>query len=195
MKKFLIVGLGNPGIDYEFTRHNVGFKALDYFAESQSISFEAARFGKLAQTSVKGRKIFLLKPDTYMNLSGKAVAFWQKQENIPLENILVITDDLNLDFGVLRLKAKGSAGGHNGLQNIQDILQTQAYPRLRVGIGNRFSKGRQVDYVLGKWDEDELKHLGQIFDAINQLLIAYVLQGIQPTMNAFNKNWLADETP
>ncbi|MDT8347859.1 MAG: aminoacyl-tRNA hydrolase, partial [Flavobacteriaceae bacterium] len=147
MKKYLIVGLGNPGADYEFTRHNVGFKALDYFAESQSAPFEAARFGKLATTSIKGRKMFLLKPDTYMNLSGKAVVFWQKQENIPLENTLIITDDLNLDFGVLRLKAKGSAGGHNGLQNIQDILQAQAYPRLRVGIGNRFSRGRQVDYV------------------------------------------------
>lgn len=147
--KFLIVGLGNIGAEYVNTRHNIGFKVLDFLAKKENLSFETVKLGALAEYKFKGRTFFLLKPNTYMNLSGKAVKYWMDKENISLENILVITDDLNLSFGTIRIKPKGSDGGHNGLKNINLILNTQNYTRFRFGISDQFKKGQQVDYVLG----------------------------------------------
>ena len=155
MKKFLIVGLGNIGQEYENTRHNIGFKVLDYLAKDESITFQTQKLGEVAEYNIKGRKLFLLKPSTYMNLSGKAVKYWMEKENIEKENILVITDDLNLSFGTIRIKAKGSDGGHNGLKSIQAVLNTVEYPRFRFGISDQFKKGQQVDYVLGEWTSEE----------------------------------------
>jgi peptidyl-tRNA hydrolase, PTH1 family len=157
--KFLIVGLGNIGAEYANTRHNIGFKVLDFLAKKESLSFETVKLGALAEYKFKGRTFFLLKPNTYMNLSGKAVQYWMGKENIPLENILVIADDLNLSFGTIRIKPKGSDGGHNGLKNINLILNTQNYTRFRFGISDQFKKGQQVDYVLGDWDEEEKSKL------------------------------------
>ena len=159
MKKYLIVGLGNIGADYENTRHNIGFKILDYFAKKESFSFETQKLGDIAYFKFKGRQFVFLKPNTYMNLSGKAVLYWLTQEKIPIENLLVITDDLNLPFGSIRVKTKGSDGGHNGLKDIQAKLQTVNYSRFRFGISDDFGKGRQVDYVLGEWNDDELSKL------------------------------------
>ena len=147
MKKFLIAGLGNIGPKYENTRHNIGFKILDYLASQNELTWETAKLGDVTVHKKKGRSFLLLKPSTYMNLSGKAVKYWLDKENIPLENLLVVTDDLNLQFGTLRVKTKGSDGGHNGLKDIQDVLQTTQYNRFRFGISDAFSKGRQVDYV------------------------------------------------
>ena len=155
MKKFLIVGLGNIGDKYEHTRHNIGFKVLDELAKQENRKFETLKLGDLTTYKFKGRSFILLKPSTFMNLSGKSVLYWMTKEKIPLENVLVITDDLNLPFGTLRLKTKGSDGGHNGLKDIQDKLQTTKYNRFRFGISDTFSKGKQVDYVLGKWSADE----------------------------------------
>ena len=147
MKKFLIVGLGNIGSEYENTRHNIGFKVLDHFAKEEGLTFETQKLGALTTYKIKGRSFLLLKPSTYMNLSGKAIKYWLTKENIPLENLLVITDDLNLPFGSFRIKLKGSDGGHNGLKDTQLQLQTTKYNRFRFGISDEFSKGRQVDYV------------------------------------------------
>ena len=155
MKKYLIIGLGNIGDEYVDTRHNIGFQVLNKLAEKQNFSFETRRLGDLGSYKVKGRNVLCLKPSTYMNLSGKSVKYWMEKENIPFENILVVTDDINLPFGTLRLKTKGSDGGHNGLKDIQNSLQTVNYNRLRIGVGSEFSKGSQVDYVLGKWNEEE----------------------------------------
>ena len=154
-KKFLIIGLGNIGAEYVNTRHNIGFKIVDYVASKQGVSFETAKLGAFAEFTIKGRKLILLKPNTYMNLSGKAVHYWMQKENIAKENILVITDDLNLAFGTIRIKGKGTDGGHNGLKNIQLILNTSQYPRFRFGISDEFKKGQHVDYVLGEWNETE----------------------------------------
>ena len=186
MKKFLIVGLGNIGADYVDTRHNIGFEVVDAFAKAQETTFESAKLGAIARTKVKGKTVILLKPSTYMNLSGKAVRYWMQQEKIPLENILIITDDLNLDFGTIRLKTKGSDGGHNGLKSVQTLLNTSAYNRFRFGIGNGFSKGRQVDYVLGKWNEEELASLPERLDKSCALLTSFVTSGVTNTMNNFN---------
>ena len=155
MKKFLIVGLGNIGAEYVNTRHNIGFKVVDFFARKESVSFQTAKLGDVAEFTTKGRKLILLKPNTYMNLSGKAVKYWMEKENIDKENILIITDDLNLSFGTIRIKTKGSDGGHNGLKNIQLLLNSTEYPRFRFGISDEFKKGKQVDYVLGEWNDDE----------------------------------------
>ena len=187
MKKFLIVGLGNIGEKYVDTRHNIGFKALNYFAKEENLSFETKKLGNLAIYKFKGRTFILLKPNTFMNLSGKAIKYWMLKEKIPLENILVICDDLNIPFGSLRLKPKGSAGGHNGLKDINDKLNTQQYARLRFGVGNSFSKGRQVDYVLGKWNKDELSKLPELLDKITKTIKSFALIGIAKTMNEFNK--------
>lgn len=186
MKKFLIVGLGNIGAQYSNTRHNIGFKMVNHFAKSKDATFEDRKLGKLATTKVKGKHVFLLKPNTYMNLSGKAVKYWMDKERIPLENILIITDDLNLSFDTIRLKAKGSAGGHNGLKDIQDKLQTTNYPRLRYGISDNYKKGKQVDYVLGKWDEEEMTVINNRLDITDKIIESFVLQGISNTMNQFN---------
>ena len=186
MKKYLIVGLGNIGDKYKNTRHNIGFKVLDKLAENKEINFEAKRLGDITRFRYKGRTFILLKPNTFMNLSGKAVKYWQKIENIPLENILVITDDLNLPFGTLRLKSKGSAGGHNGLTNINESLETQNYSRLRFGVGSEFNKGKQIDYVLGEWDQEEKDQLSELIDKSAKAITSFALAGVNNTMSEFN---------
>ena len=186
MKKFLIVGLGNIGAEYVNTRHNIGFKVLDYVAQKESLTFETAKLGAVAEYAIKGRKLILLKPNTYMNLSGKAVHYWMEKENIAKENVLVITDDLNLPFGTIRIKAKGSDGGHNGLKNIQLLLNSAEYPRFRFGISDTFKKGQQVDYVLGEWDEEEKTKLPERYEVAKQVIESFALAGLANTMNSFN---------
>lgn len=184
--KYLIVGLGNKGLEYENTRHNIGFKVAEKIAESIDAPFKTANFGWLAEGKYKGRKVLILKPDTYMNLSGNAVKFWMQKENIPLENVMIITDDLALPFGTLRMKMKGSDAGHNGLKSIQESLQTQNYARLRFGISAEFSEGRQVDYVLGVWNEDEAAKLDERIEKFSKACLSFVFAGIGNTMSAFN---------
>lgn len=186
MKKFLIVGLGNIGPKYHHTRHNIGFKVLDHLAEKESLSFESQKLGDVATFKHKGRTLILLKPSTYMNLSGKAVNYWLQKEKVPLENLLVITDDLNLPFGTLRLKTKGSDGGHNGLKDIQSQLNTTQYNRFRFGISDEFSKGRQVDYVLGEWTAEEEAKLPERLDTSVELIKSFCTAGVNNTMNTFN---------
>jgi PTH1 family peptidyl-tRNA hydrolase len=184
--KFLIVGLGNIGAEYVNTRHNIGFKIVDFLARKESISFETVKLGALAQYKFKGRTFLLLKPNTYMNLSGKAVQYWMDKENIPLENILVITDDLNLPFGTIRIRQKGSDGGHNGLKNINLILNTQNYARFRFGISDEFKKGKQVDYVLGEWDDTEKTALPERLEVASEIIKSFGTAGLENTMTAFN---------
>ena len=186
MKKFLIVGLGNIGPKYIETRHNIGFKVVDAFAKAQETSFETAKLGDIATTKIKGKTVVLLKPNTFMNLSGKAVRYWLQQEKIPVENLLVITDDLNLEFGTIRVKGKGSDGGHNGLKDIQAQLNTTKYNRFRFGISDQFSKGRQVDYVLGEWNDQEAASLPERLDKSCEVIASFVSAGLNNTMNAFN---------
>ncbi|MFI2743011.1 aminoacyl-tRNA hydrolase [Zhouia sp. PK063] len=186
MKKFLIVGLGNIGAQYAETRHNIGFKILDYFAEKEGFSFTTDKLGDLASYKLKGRTFIFLKPSTYMNLSGKAVRYWMEKENIPVENILVITDDINLPFGSIRVKTKGSDGGHNGLKDIQAQLNSTQYSRYRFGVGADFAKGRQVDYVLGEWTPEENEKLPERFQKSIELIKSFGLAGINNTMNGFN---------
>ena len=186
MKKVLIVGLGTIGSEYDDTRHNIGFKIVDAFAKAQEVTFESAKLGAIARTKIKGKTVILLKPSTYMNLSGKTVRYWMQQEKIQLENLLIITDDLNLDFGTLRLKTKGSDGGHNGLKDIQAVLNTTTYNRFRFGISATFGKGRQVDYVLGKWSSQEEDALSERLDKSCELLTSFVTSGVTNTMNNFN---------
>ncbi|MGX1931331.1 aminoacyl-tRNA hydrolase [Flagellimonas sp. 2504JD4-2] len=186
MKKFLIIGLGNIGAEYEETRHNIGFRILDFLAEKENFSFETAKLGAIASFKHKGRSVLCLKPSTYMNLSGKAVKYWMEKEQIPLENVLIITDDINLPFGTLRLKTKGSDGGHNGLKDVQNTLQTGQYNRFRFGVGSEFSKGRQVDYVLGKWNEDEVGALPERLQKSSDLIRSFIFSGVKNTMNQFN---------
>ncbi|WP_177731333.1 aminoacyl-tRNA hydrolase [Flavobacterium inviolabile] len=186
MKKFLIVGLGNIGAEYANTRHNIGFKVLDHLARKESLSFETVKLGSLTEYRIKGRTLLLLKPNTYMNLSGKAVQYWMGKEKIAKENVLVITDDLNLSFGTIRIKAKGSDGGHNGLKNIQLILNSVEYPRFRFGISDQFKKGQQVDYVLGEWSEEEKAKLPERLDMAVEVIQSFALSGLANTMNTFN---------
>ena len=186
MDKYLIVGLGNPGDEYAGTRHNTGFMILDAFAKASNIVFEDKRYGFVAETSLKGRKLFLLKPTTYMNLSGNAVRYWLNKENIDQSRLLVIVDDLSLPLGAFRLKASGSNGGHNGLGNIQQLIGQQ-YARLRMGIGNDFPRGAQVDWVLGKYSDDDMKVLQPSIDCAVNIIKSFVLAGIDNTMNAYNK--------
>ncbi len=186
MKKFLIVGLGNIGSEYAETRHNVGFKILDQLANEKKFSFETAKLGDVGTFKIKGRSVLCLKPSTYMNRSGKALKYWMEKEKIPLENLLVVTDDINLDFGTIRLKTKGSDGGHNGLKDIQLFLNTTTYNRFRFGVGADFGKGRQIDHVLGKWNEDEIKSLPERLEKSTQLISSFILAGIKITMNQFN---------
>lgn len=187
MDKFLIVGLGNIGDEYDKTRHNTGFMVLDAFAKASNIVFEDKRYGFIGETGIKGRKVFLLKPSTYMNLSGNAVRYWMNKENIDLSRLLVIVDDLALPLGALRLKPGGSNAGHNGLGNIQSVLGTDRYCRLRVGIGNDFPRGMQVDWVLGKYNDDEQKVLEPKIETACDMIRSFVLCGVDITMNAFNK--------
>lgn len=194
MDKYLIVGLGNPGDEYAGTRHNTGFMVLDALAKASNIVFEDRRYGFVAETSVKGRKLILLKPTTYMNLSGNAVRYWMNKENIPLEHLLVVVDDLSLPLGALRLKGNGSNGGHNGLGNIQSVIGTQQYARLRMGIGNDFPRGMQVDWVLGHYDEEDMKLLAPAINTATEIIKSFALAGIDTTMNLFNKkNGKADK--
>lgn len=186
MDKFLIVGLGNPGDEYDKTRHNTGFMVADAFANQAGVTFQDKRYGFVAETSVKGRKIILLKPTTFMNLSGNAVRYWMNKENIPVEHLLVIVDDLSLPLGNLRLKGNGSNGGHNGLGNIQSVIGTQKYARLRIGIGNDFPRGMQVEWVLGKYDEEDMKTLAPSIDTACEIIKSFALAGIDITMNQFN---------
>lgn len=186
MKKFLIVGLGNIGSQYANTRHNIGFKVLDALADKEELKFETQKLGDLTTYKFKGRTFILLKPSTFMNLSGKAVLYWLTKEKIPLENLLVITDDLNLPFGSLRMKTKGSDGGHNGLKDIQDKLQTTKYNRFRFGISDEFGKGRQVDYVLGEWTNEEAEKLKERYEKSIELIKSFGTAGINNTMNTFN---------
>ncbi|GAA5093117.1 aminoacyl-tRNA hydrolase [Chryseobacterium ginsengisoli] len=184
--KYLIVGLGNKGAEYENTRHNIGFKVADKLAETMGVSFNTTNFGWMADGKYKGRRVLVLKPDTYMNLSGNAVRYWMQKENIPLENVLIVTDDLALPYGTLRMKGKGSDAGHNGLKNINEVLQTQNYARLRFGISADFSEGRQVDYVLGTWNEEENKTLSERIEKFSKACLSFVFAGINNTMSAFN---------
>lgn len=186
MDKYLIVGLGNVGDEYELTRHNTGFMVLDAFAKASNIVFQDRRYGFLAETSLKGRKVLLLKPSTYMNLSGNAVRYWLNHENIDQQRLLVISDDVALPLGAFRLKANGSNGGHNGLGHIQQLIG-QDYARLRMGIGNDYARGGQINWVLGRYDEDELKTLQPSIDTAVEIIKSFVLAGIDITMNQFNK--------
>lgn len=186
MDKYLIVGLGNPGAEYDLTRHNTGFMVLDAFANAVGATFDDRRYGLVAETSLKGRKLFLLKPTTYMNLSGNAVRYWMNKENIDESHLLVIVDDLSLPLGAFRLKGNGSNGGHNGLGNIQQLIGQQ-YARLRMGIGNDFPRGAQVDWVLGRYSDDDMKVLQPSIDTAVEMIKSFVLAGINITMNQYNK--------
>ena len=186
MDKYLIVGLGNPGYEYENTRHNTGFMVLDKMAESVGVSFEDKRYGYVAETSIKGRKVFLLKPTTYMNLSGNAVRYWLQKENIDQKRLLVVVDDLSIPLGDYRLKGNGSNGGHNGLGNIQQLIGQQ-YARLRMGIGSDFQRGQQVDCVLGKYTGEDMRTLQPSIDEAVEIIRSFVLAGLDITMNQFNK--------
>jgi peptidyl-tRNA hydrolase, PTH1 family len=186
MKKFLIVGLGNIGAEYVNTRHNIGFKALDFLARKEALDFQTVKLGALAEYKIKGRTLLLLKPNTYMNLSGKALQYWMEKEKIEKDNILVITDDLNLPFGTIRIKPKGSDGGHNGLKSIQQMLNSADYPRFRFGISDEFKKGKQVDYVLGEWDEEEKAKLPERLEMAAQAIQSFALAGLENTMTTFN---------
>ncbi len=186
MKKYLIVGLGNIGGKYHNTRHNIGFYILDHFSKKQDLVFETKKLGDITTYKFKGRTFIFLKPSTFMNLSGKAVLYWLNKEKIPLENLLIVTDDLNLPFGSIRVKTKGSDGGHNGLKDIQDKLNTAHYNRFRFGIGEEFNKGRQVDYVLSKWSEEEKEKLPERLDLSIELIRSFGTAGIANTMNNFN---------
>ena len=184
--KYLIIGLGNIGQEYAETRHNIGFKILDELANSSGIFFSTDRYASVAEYKFKGRTFVLVKPSTYMNLSGKAVNYWMQKEKVALENVLVITDDIALPFGKLRLKPKGSDGGHNGLKNIQQILGRNDYSRLRFGVGSEFSKGRQVEYVLGEWNTEEREKLKERLETCTKLIQSFGTIGLARTMNEFN---------
>ena len=188
MKSFLIVGLGNIGAEYAGTRHNIGFDVVDALAKEKEGSFETLRYGDVAKVSNKGKTAYLLKPNTFMNRSGKAVRYWMQQKKIPLQNILVITDDIHLDLGFLRTRKKGSDGGHNGLKDICAQLNTTDYARLRFGIGAAFGKGRQVDFVLKPWKNEESKALPFVIDKAAQAAWCFMAEGISVAMNKFNGN-------
>lgn len=185
--KYLIVGLGNMGSDYDGTRHNIGFDVVDQICKSLEGSWRLDTHGDLAEVKYKGRTLILLKPNTYMNLSGKAVRYWLQKEKIQPENLMIITDDLNLDFGKTRIRPSGSDGGHNGLKSIQELLATTTYPRLRMGIGSTFSKGKQVNFVLGKWSNDEAAELPNIIERAAEAVKTFASIGIDRAMNLYNK--------
>lgn len=184
--KYLIVGLGNIGDEYRNTRHNIGFRMLDAFAEASNIAFEDKRYGFVGHGRVKNAEVVLLKPSTFMNLSGNAVRYWMNEEKVPLENIFVLVDDLNLPFGQLRIRKQGSNGGHNGLGHIQSVLNTPNYARLRFGIGNDYSRGAQINFVLGEWTDEEEKTIQELLPKTTEIIKSFCLQGIDKTMNCFN---------
>ena len=184
--KYLIVGLGNIGPEYELTRHNVGFLTLDRLADEEKLTFDSSRYAFKTEFKFKGRQIHLIKPTTYMNLRGKAVNYWMKELKIPKENIMVITDDIALPYGSLRMRAKGSAAGHNGLKNIEELTGGNNYPRLKFGVGNDFHSGRQVDYVLSNFSEGEFAELPLKMDKAIEMIKSFCTIGIQRTMSQFN---------
>ena len=183
---YLIVGLGNIGVEYANTRHNMGFMVLDAWAQASNIVFESGRYGSLASVSFKGRKFYLLKPSTYMNLSGKAVRYWMNELDIPIENLMVVSDDLNIPFGTLRLRKGGSAGGHNGLTNINELIGTQDYARIMVGIGNDFGRGHQVDFVLGELSDQQKKQMESISARVIEGIKTWAMMGADRAMNVVN---------
>lgn len=185
--KYLIVGLGNIGSEYAGTRHNIGFMVLDAFAEASNISFSTERYGDVAHARLKNKQLVLLKPSTYMNLSGKAVRYWMEQAKVAPENLLVIVDDIALPFGTLRMRTKGSAGGHNGLKNITEVLGHENYARIRFGIGGDFARGQQVDYVLGHWTDEERKLLPERLKLFGDAVLSFASIGAERTMNLYNK--------
>lgn len=185
--KYLIAGLGNIGPEYKNTRHNIGFQILDALAGASNICFDDKRYGFVAEYKFKARTFILLKPTTYMNLSGRAINYWLKKEDIPIENMLVLVDDLSLPFGTIRVRAKGSDGGHNGLRNITETLGRNDYARLRFGIGDNFHKGFQVDYVLSDWAREEEKELPEKMDVCIEIIQSFGTIGVEQTMNLFNK--------
>ncbi|MBK7440166.1 MAG: aminoacyl-tRNA hydrolase [Bacteroidetes bacterium] len=184
--KYLIAGLGNFGIDYVNTRHNIGFDVVEKLAADKNVVFTSGRYADVAEFKFKGKTFLLIKPTTYMNLSGKAVKYWMDKENIPLENIVVVTDDLNLPLSKLRIRKNGSDGGHNGLKNIQEILQTNQYIRLRFGVGNNFPSGRQVDFVLGKWEKEEQPAVTETVTKAAEAVVSIIMEGVERAMNKFN---------
>lgn len=184
--KYLIVGLGNIGDEYRLTRHNIGFMILDALAGASNITFSTERYGDVARMRVKNKQLVLLKPSTYMNLSGNAVRYWKEKENVDLDHILVLVDDIALPFGAIRLKPRGSDAGHNGLKNIAQMLGTDAYPRLRFGIGNDFPRGCQIDYVLGAFTPEQRQVLPERIDVAIEAIKTYALAGLQTAMNAYN---------
>ncbi len=185
--KYLIVGLGNIGAEYAETRHNIGFKVLDALAGASDTFFTTGRYGDRATLRHKGHSLLLLKPSTYMNLSGKAVRYWMDAEHIAPENLLVVSDDIALPFGTLRLRPKGSAGGHNGLKNIVELLGTEEFARMRFGVGGDFPRGHQVDYVLGEWTEEERAALPERLKLFGDAILSFATVGLERTMNLFNK--------
>lgn len=185
--KYLIVGLGNIGSEYQNTRHNIGFKILDAFAEASNISFSTERYGDIAHMRLKNQQLTLLKPSTYMNLSGNAVRYWAQKEGIEVENILVCVDDIALPFGKIRIKPQGSDAGHNGLKNIALMLGTTAYPRLRFGIGNDFPRGTQIDYVLGQFTPEQRELLPKLIETAVEAIKVYCLSGLQQAACQYNK--------
>lgn len=184
--KFLIVGLGNIGFKYEKTRHNIGFRIIDSLSSEKNITLEESKLGQLGILDYAGKKMFLLKPSTLMNLSGKSVRYWMKKKNIEITNILILTDDLNLDFGNIKLKRKGSDGGHNGLKDIENCLKTPDYPRLRFGIGDKKSTSDKVKFVLGNFSKDEEQKISKSLKICNEIIFSYVRNGIDNTMNIYN---------
>lgn len=186
MSKFLIAGLGNPGEEYAETRHNIGFKIADALAGDMGLKFETQRYGELATGKIKGKPVFILKPSTFMNLSGKAINFWLQAEKIDVKNLIVLVDELALPLGKIRINPKGSDGGHNGLKNIQEVLGTTQYARLRFGISNEFSKGKQVDYVLGEWTKEEKEIIPERIAIAAEACKSFVFAGLENTMNHFN---------
>jgi peptidyl-tRNA hydrolase, PTH1 family len=185
--KYLIAGLGNIGSEYELTRHNVGFLTLDRLADSYKINFSTERLADKAEFKYKGKQIHFIKPNTYMNLSGKAISYWLQDLKIPKENLLVVVDELALPFGSLRMRTKGSAAGHNGLKNIELLLNGQEYSRLRMGIGNNFSKGQQADFVLSNFSQDEFKELPFMMDKASDMILSFCTIGAEQTMSLYNK--------
>ena len=186
LNKYLVVGIGNIGVNYFKTRHNLGFEALDFISNHFESKFEKQRLGEVSKFTFRGKKIILLKPNTYVNLSGKSVRYWLNKEKIHIENLMVVTDDINLPFGTIRIRTKGSDGGHNGLKNINELLKTSNYNRLRFGIGPSFLKKNQSDYVLSKWSETESSELSKLIPTINEVICSFVLSGVTSTMNQYN---------
>lgn len=186
MDKYLIAGLGNPGPKYELTRHNIGFLALDQLHDKHGVEPALSRLAETAKFRLKNKMVYTVKPQTYMNLSGKAIHYYMEKEHIPLQRILVVTDDLALPFGKLRLKTKGSSGGHNGLKDIESRLATSKYPRLRLGIGSDFGKGQQVDYVLEPFPQEEMDQMSDYLGQSIEVMESFVLQGAENTMNHYN---------